>query len=176
MRINFTELANLKGKPLPLEETFDFREAFRNHPEISAVSPIAFHGDASRIGGLVTVDGTIEGELTLRCSRCLKEFVYPLKIKFAEEFAEKEGELAPDGDSDVNLVPDDEFELAPYVEEAVLLHTPFIPVCEEACKGLCPECGADRNEGDCGCRIERIDPRLADLAKFFEQEQEDSQG
>jgi uncharacterized protein len=43
-----------------------------------------------------------------------------------------------------------------------VLAVPFAPLCREDCKGLCPQCGIDRNTGTCSCEPP-IDPRLAAL-------------
>ena len=39
----------------------------------------------------------------------------------------------------------------PLVRDAVLLDLPLAPLCSEECLGLCPQCGANWNEGSCGC-------------------------
>jgi len=41
-------------------------------------------------------------------------------------------------------------------------------LCDEDCKGLCPKCGQDLNQGQCGCVTKEIDPRLAVLQKFLD--------
>ena len=28
---------------------------------------------------------------------------------------------------------------------------PLVPLCDDDCKGICPDCGADLNEGPCSC-------------------------
>ena len=43
-------------------------------------------------------------------------------------------------------------------------------LCSENCKGLCQHCGADLNEGDCGCSQENIDPRWAALVDIMEKD------
>ena len=43
-------------------------------------------------------------------------------------------------------------------------------LCSEDCKGLCQHCGADLNEGDCGCSQENIDPRWAALVDIMEKD------
>lgn len=70
-------------------------------------------------------------------------------------------------DDDIIYVDEDQFDLKLYAEEAFLLNLPFIPLCSDTCKGLCPTCGHELNEGDCGCDNEVIDPRLAGLKDFF---------
>ena len=54
-------------------------------------------------------------------------------------------------------------DLAPAMREQVLLALPPSPLCDEECKGLCPKCGKDLNEGDCGCDRRIADPRWAAL-------------
>ena len=54
-------------------------------------------------------------------------------------------------------------DLDPIVREQVLLALPAYPVCNEGCKGLCPVCGANLNERECGCDRHVPDPRWAGL-------------
>jgi uncharacterized protein len=49
------------------------------------------------------------------------------------------------------------------LREQILLAIPPSPLCDEGCKGLCPQCGKDLNQGDCGCERTTIDPRWAAL-------------
>ncbi|MFZ9157663.1 MAG: YceD family protein, partial [Ilumatobacteraceae bacterium] len=66
-------------------------------------------------------------------------------------------------------IENDQIDLATMVRESVLLDLPDSPVCRPDCAGLCPACGADRNLGDCGCRIETPDPRWAGLDAIRDQ-------
>jgi uncharacterized protein len=54
-------------------------------------------------------------------------------------------------------------DLAPALREQILLAVPPSPLCDEACRGLCPTCGKDLNAGDCGCEKTTLDPRWAKL-------------
>jgi uncharacterized protein len=38
------------------------------------------------------------------------------------------------------------------LREALLLRAPHFPLCSSECKGLCPQCGRNLNEGPCTCR------------------------
>ena len=68
----------------------------------------------------------------------------------------------PDGDEYV-LAPDGKVELDELLREDVLLDLPGKFLCREDCKGLCPRCGKNLNQGDCGCPKQEVDPRLAAL-------------
>jgi uncharacterized protein len=58
------------------------------------------------------------------------------------------------------------------VREEIILSIPMKAVCSETCKGLCPECGQNLNEGQCDCVVERIDPRLAPLLDLLKESDE----
>jgi DUF177 domain-containing protein len=57
----------------------------------------------------------------------------------------------------------EEVDLTPLIREQTLLALPTRPLCREDCRGLCPRCGANLNQGDCGCPTEAGDPRLSVL-------------
>lgn len=83
-----------------------------------------------------------------------------------------EGEASEDlgvelGDEDLDLYgyEGEEIDLAPMLREQLVLAVPFAPLCIEACKGLCPQCGGDRNQEACNCEPPG-DPRLVALKNF----------
>ena len=78
-----------------------------------------------------------------------------------EHEAERFGE-APSTDDEWYPIVDDTIDLGPLVRDAIVLDLPAAPLCREDCRGLCPQCGADRNEGDCSCAAPK-DPRWANL-------------
>jgi uncharacterized protein len=75
--------------------------------------------------------------------------------------AEMGAELAED-DLDLYTYEGEEVDLSPLFREQVVLAVPFAPLCSEDCKGLCPQCGADRNLERCDCKPP-VDPRWAAL-------------
>jgi uncharacterized protein len=70
-------------------------------------------------------------------------------------------ELAED-DLDLYGYENEEVDLTPLFRDQVILAVPFAPLCKEDCKGLCPQCGADRNHETCDCKPP-VDPRWAAL-------------
>jgi uncharacterized protein len=59
-----------------------------------------------------------------------------------------------------------EFDLGPYVREALLLTAPDTPHCREDCRGLCAHCGVDLNEEPCRCEGREPDSRWEGLKRF----------
>jgi uncharacterized protein len=49
------------------------------------------------------------------------------------------------------------------LREQVLLALPLKVICREDCKGLCPHCGANLNDGQCSCADPPEDPRWTAL-------------
>ena len=43
---------------------------------------------------------------------------------------------------------------------------PLKPLCDETCKGLCPQCGANLNHETCTCAAEAVNSPFALLAKL----------
>ncbi|MBI5187527.1 MAG: DUF177 domain-containing protein, partial [Nitrospirae bacterium] len=69
---------------------------------------------------------------------------------------------------DMGFYSGEELELLDLIKEQVMLNLPMKPLCSDSCKGICPQCGTDLNEGNCGCSREDIDPRLEVLKRLLE--------
>ncbi|MBI4847644.1 MAG: DUF177 domain-containing protein [Nitrospirae bacterium] len=130
---------------------------------------------AVKFGTRVLIEGSVKVTAEFKCSRCLKEYSLPLALSFQEEYvpAEEVGkekhelELSND-ELDVSFYSNDEIDIEDMIREQVLLAVPMKPLCSEECRGLCPVCGINLNEGACACGKKEIDPRLAPLEKFKE--------
>ncbi len=94
------------------------------------------------------------------CVRCLTPFEQPLRVNFTELYA-----FSPRQTSESELIFPETgvVDLAPLVREYMWLEVPIQPLCRPDCKGLCPVCGANQNQGLCHHELEDIDPRLAVL-------------
>ena len=105
----------------------------------------------------VMATGTASAPWQGTCRRCLTEVDGRVEVRFQELFQRHhtDGETYP--------LRGEQIDLEPLLREALLLELPLAPLCAEACLGLCPECGVDRNRDECGCEVEVRDPRWAAL-------------
>jgi uncharacterized protein len=167
MKFKKNQLLQLRGGKLPIDETVEL-DLTRKHQQIAHAKPAHFIGEAYATSGLFIVEGRVSGELTMECARCLVTFPYHYDVGIKETFMdENQIKFEVDEEMEIHPLEDDEIDLTPYMQAAVLLSLPHTLVCSKDCKGLCPECGVNRNEKDCGCVVERIDPRLAVLGELF---------
>ena len=113
------------------------------------------------------IQGELESAAALECVRCLTETIVSLDFTLDELFYYPP-QSAPPGENHVG--EDGMIDLAPLVRELSLLSRPIKVLCRPDCLGLCQECGANLNEGDCGCDDEVIDPRLAALQQLLNEE------
>lgn len=128
-------------------------------------SPLAWSVDVTDTGGAFLVAGTVEGNAEVTCARCLGpasyDFLGDIEGYFLMEGAEAEDtdedEDAPGADEFDVLPADHRIDLEPLILAALMVDAPQQPLCQDDCKGLCPQCGADLNEGECGCPIDGSD-------------------
>ncbi len=118
------------------------------------------------------VDGHLATAIEQECSRCLREFEYPVEIELEEE-ALPSIDIATGLPVDTSAEPDvmrltdhHELELEPVVREAIQLAEPMAPLCRDDCPGLCPVCGEELGSGPHEHPDEPIDPRLEALRAF----------
>lgn len=109
------------------------------------------------------VEGSLVGSVVLPCDRCAADVSHALDVTF-EAFEEVDAtELGP-GE---NLVRKEKgvllLDAAGLLWQQFLLDLPVKTLCDKACKGLCPGCGVNLNEGVCECGPDEGDPRLAVL-------------
>ena len=103
---------------------------------------------------------TINSNVQLECGRCLKPFNMDLNgtsnIFLSKKKYGKESELHEE-DLIVEYLEDEEhFNVSELLREEILVQTPMKPLCDENCKGICPVCGADKNENPCDCEKKQI--------------------
>ena len=130
--------------------------AFEFGPDsYEALGPLPFSVTLTNVGGALLVQGSISGSVRTSCSRCLEAAEYDVESDVEGYFIiEGEGEAPDDMDDDeFDVLPEsNRIDLEPLLRAAVLADLPLVPVCDDDCKGLCPICGANLNEGPCGCK------------------------
>jgi len=185
MRVNIDEIKD-QGVERAWDLTRDeLDEAVRgDRAGYRATGPAHVTARLEKTGRRVRLLGRTRADLTVPCGRCLVPVTLQAPVDFELNLLPaEEGEAGSpgdrrergDGQSEGSFTADDVDEetyrgkvidLDPLVREQVALALPAYPVCREDCKGLCPVCGQNLNEKDCGCERHVPDPRWAGLEKL----------
>lgn len=115
----------------------------------------------------ILVRGTVDVDLDVACARCLEVQRLEHTVPVAEMFADPRRLDEDEVDEQDFLLDDDlaHLDLGPLLRDTVVMEVPVRVLCREDCQGLCPVCGTDRNQTDCGHRPgDEPDPRWAKLA------------
>ncbi len=143
--------------------------------DFTITEPVTAHMEIMPAAGAYHVDGSLKATLRFECGRCTKPFDFHVDSGFSLFFmrarrngadAEHNVELKRD-DLEVNYLEVPEIDTSELILAQLALESPVKPLCSEDCLGLCPTCGADLNEGACGCeRHDPVDNRFAALKDF----------
>ncbi len=127
------------------------------------------------VAGMYRVEGKLRTAVGLTCSLCLVDFDHRLASHFHVTFtrgvpgggdADAEGhELKPE-EMGLVLFEGEEIDFRDTLQEQAILALPMQPKCRRDCQGLCAQCGANLNQGACGCSAQAVDPRLAVLKQL----------
>jgi uncharacterized protein len=148
-------------------------------PDVQQTGPLTVQGRAELLvehrGHKETVEdirvrAEVRGPFELSCARCLTGVPTTVDAQFDLIFRP----TGIDAEAGEHAISEDETEIGYYeksglpledvVREQVLLTLPSRTLCREECKGLCPQCGADRNSTECHCSETATDPRWGALA------------
>lgn len=117
----------------------------------------------------ILVRGSLGFHVSVDCARCLTPQRLDRTVEVAELFQDPtKREDGEDDDPGYELVDDlTALDLSTLARDAVIVDLPVRVLCDPECQGLCPECGADRNQTDCGHRPDQDpDPRWGKLAEL----------
>ena len=130
--------------------------------DLAFVGPIQSSVVVHKLGEALSASGTSTFRMQLDCGRCLESFETVLSAEYAFLLQKgRPGVLAGDEDESLVWIDDegDQIDLGKEVKDYIVLEIPLKPLCDEACAGLCPTCGANLNQESCSCETETTDPR-----------------
>ncbi len=84
------------------------------------------------------------------CDRCNRRFDWPFGAAVSRDYRLTASPSGEDGEAEW-LAPPGRIDLLDVLREEMWLAWDASVVCDARCKGLCPRCGRDLNDGDCGC-------------------------
>ncbi len=132
--------------------------------ELAIEGTVHLDGSISNAGDVLLLQVIMTAKVQRTCGRCLKDFTGVAKAEVVEKFYPASAENI---ENDAFVYDSDVIDITEPLREGLLLAEPMQALCKPDCRGLCPVCGADLNDGDCGCDRFTVDPRLAALKQFI---------
>ena len=137
-------------------QSIDFMGGHFKIPKAHVEAEYSFDGEGIAVGGVFSAITMVE------CSRCLKEFEYQINFEFSEYYEKQPQEEA------TYKYTADLIELDRMLQDNIVMILPMRFLCREDCKGLCPVCGHDLNQGKCGCSLKTEESPLNELSKLYD--------
>jgi uncharacterized protein len=145
--------------------------------KLRQASPLKAEGSVEMLGntlGEIRVKGHLGVTMESDCDRCLETATIPLAADF-DLFYRPEPEMdqirdevkIDEGESQIGFYEGEGLDLGDILREHILLSLPMQRVCSDACKGICPVCGQNRNLVACGCAVKPGDDRWAALKNLI---------
>ena len=162
------EQVESRGRLAP-DEVVPYRDAFDNEMSVACHVELSYE----RSGGAYFFHGQLEGEFRTQCHYCLIDLPCRVEGEF-DVVVRKSGNKPAGGDADPEgggtedliILGLNEYEVSfdDHINENLIVNIPMQILCRDDCKGLCPQCGVNRNEQSCDCG-ETADPRWDALRK-----------
>ncbi|MHB9035128.1 MAG: YceD family protein [Armatimonadota bacterium] len=176
MKLDISEIASHLGKRIHTD--IDEPPIVDADSGVKCVKPITGEITFSNTGKHILARGHFETTVEIECSRCLGPYLVELSLPIEEDLqipghtieALEEAELPEDEKEP--LFVDYVLDLTELLRQNISVAVPIKTLCSEECKGLCPRCGKDLNEGPCGCLPDAEESAFAALASLLEEEPE----
>ena len=120
--------------------------------------------------GKINVSGNVKLSFEGQCDRCLKSTPVNLDIQIDREVASPDFAAGEEEEELFDYMEGYSLDTEALLQGEITVNWPVKILCREDCKGLCPVCGHDLNEGDCGCDTFVPDPRMAVLSDIFHKD------
>ncbi len=166
IQLDVSRIKNFPGEVRRLDMDLQMEPVQSDHGRVSFGGPLRLDASLVNEGGALKLTGFVEGKARLACGRCLEPFDFPVRAELDEVYYNEAQEGSEHGEE---WIPyrGDRLDVAPEVAKAILSALPMKVLCREECRGLCPKCGINLNQGNCECSVSDIDPRMEILKKLL---------
>lgn len=146
------DIRTLSQGPVQVDSTLATDDPVWMDGDLLPIGGVKVQGRISEAGtGRYYFSGGLEGSAAGECRRCLTPVKYPVKGEMQLIYVDADDETADEPDVYGLADLGTKLDLRPAVREQWLLEAAVLPLCRPDCKGLCPTCGAELNDGPCTC-------------------------
>jgi len=170
----FLSVKELELKKVRFDVTFPPGEIEYYENRLRQITPLKAEGSAELLGntlGEIRVKGRLNVTMETDCDRCLETARFPIESAFDLFYRPSDSPVSEEveideGEAEIAFYEGAGLELKDILREQILLSMPMQRVCDEACRGICPVCGQNRNTVNCDCEVKAADDRWSALKKL----------
>ncbi|MCQ2386366.1 MAG: DUF177 domain-containing protein [Clostridia bacterium] len=175
MKLDLRAMLAGECRVIPVDFSLSFSADSKNH--FSGMTDVRFPDPMTVLGTITNTAGYMRMKLTLSvryvasCARCLEDVPGSFSLDVERTVVTPsllEG-ITEDRIDEFVVVEDGFLDIDELLSELLELNLPYRFLCKEDCKGLCPRCGKNLNEGVCGCQTKETDPRWDPLRRILEK-------
>ena len=177
MKWSIHQLSKYRQNGMPLDLTVNLDDVKLRNSDIRSISPVHVKGLCTFGASQMTCQFTLSATLTLPCARTWEDVEFPIEVDAVEIFSWVSEEKRGDDNGDIHYITGDVIDMKPVLEELVLLEIPMQVFLEDTTGQLLG--GKDWSyatdeEYELARKNDepKLDPRLAALAKYFDQTDE----
>lgn len=157
-------------------------------PDLRFAEPVTGRVEFQNSGDLLNISGQVRTVVEIPCARCLADVRVPLNVTLDERLplaevahpsppTEEDSGLETIVSSIVHLEQGRPIlDLDELIRQQLIIEIPIRTLCGGDCRGLCPRCGADLNQGPCACPAETVESPFAALSALLEEDGEERNG
>lgn len=150
--VELAEQLENPGDSLPINGHVDLTSYSTGEKEFTLPEGLSYDVVLTNAGDGILVTGIVRARAEGQCDRCLDPAQFDIAGEIEEYYLFHEPEDADAYEDGFELVgPERTVDLSGAIWDAMVMDTPFVVLCRPDCAGLCPTCGANLNEGPCGC-------------------------
>jgi DUF177 domain-containing protein len=169
MKLN---VAQLLKSPVGSTREYDLEESLSRIDDQAISQPVRVHLHLTRLNDGVLARGDVDTAVEAVCSRCVEPAQQQIRFHFEEQFqptidinSGQSLETADDAEPVFTIDAEHMMDVGEVVRQGIVMEAPMHPLCRPACRGLCPHCGANLNQGTCDCPPEAPSGPMADMLR-----------
>lgn len=169
MDINLSKIFYNDKKVYYFKGELDRNSLYNVPDEFHIIGHILYKGEIYNVNGEYLVNVDINYTYKTQCDRCLKAITKETSTTLSGKLVQEDLDEFEEYE-DLIYCKNGYLDLEKYISMEIISSLPMKSLCDDECKGICPNCGKDLNDGECDCKDEDIDPRFEKLKDFFSKE------
>lgn len=169
--IDVRPLLDEHGVSIPIDAEVELPILEVGSETFTPLGPARLVATLTGAGAGIVLLGTLTVTVRAVCSRCLREFPLEVSTEIDGFYVQPGEESGLPEEQEFGFVVEGSVDVMEALLAALALDLPFAPVHAEDCPGICPVCGADLNEGPCGCAPTKVGSPFAALADLLPPEE-----